>query len=119
MHVIYTPPHFDDPMHSSLYDGITNWATHAQQWLLASVATLGIGVLGVVAAIDWRFVPVAGCLVTATTVAGWGLLEQRAAKPHSAWTRAVQTSLVIVGSIGAILSGCAFLFWVMGPAPEL
>ena len=55
--MIYSPPHFDDPMHPSLYDGIINWAQARQQIVAGVVAMfikvtqLGLVALGTIAAV--------------------------------------------------------------------
>jgi hypothetical protein len=117
--MIYSPPHFDDPMHPSLYDGITNWASHARQWILIGIVMMGIAALGVLLVMDWRYVPILAFLVAGAAMGGWGLLEQRAAMPHSALIRVAQICLVVLGTIAAGVGGFALLFWAMGPAPVL
>ncbi|HEY8259464.1 MAG TPA: hypothetical protein VIG08_17530 [Gemmatimonadales bacterium] len=117
--MILSPPHYDDPQHPSLYDGLTGWASHAHQRLLIGLVAAGIVAAGVILVIDWRRVPISGLLLTVSAVAGWGLLEQRAATPHSALVAATQTILVVLGTIAAVIAGFGLLFWVMGPAPVL
>jgi hypothetical protein len=117
--MIYSPPHYDDPRHPSLYDGITGWASHAQQRFLTGIAVAGILEWTGLVILDWRQGPGAGFLLTLSAVAGWGLLEQRAAIPHAALITAAQVLLVILGTITAVMGGFAWLFWVMGPAPVL
>ena len=117
--MIYSPPHYDDPRHPSLYDGITGWASHAQQRILTGIALVGIVAWAGLLAVDWRQAPAAGFLLTLSAVAGWGLLEQRAATPHSVVIRAAQVLLIVLGTITAVVAGFALLFWAMGPAPVL
>jgi hypothetical protein len=117
--MIYSPPHFDDPRHPSLYDGLTGWASHAQQRLLLGIAVVGILEWTGLVLLDWRHGPAAGFLLTLSAVAGWGLVEQRAARPHAALTTVAQVLLMILGTIAAVVGGFAWLFWVMGPAPVL
>ena len=117
--MIYSPPHYDDSRHPSLYDGITGWASHAQQRMLAGIAVVGLVALGFLLVMDWRNGPIAGFLLTGSAVAGWGLLEQRAVIPHSALIRVAQVILVVLGTIAAVVGGFAVLFSVMGPAPAL
>jgi hypothetical protein len=69
--------------------------------------------------LDWRYLPISGFLLTGAAVGGWGLLEQRAATPHSTLIRVAQLGLIALGTIGAVVAGYALLFWVMGPAPVL
>lgn len=117
--MIYSPPHFDDPLHPSFYGGIAGWASHAQQRLLIGIAVAGILEWTGLVILDWRDGPAAGFLLTLSAVAGWGLLEQRASMPHAASIRAAQLLLIILGTITAVVGGFAWLFWIMGPAPVL
>jgi hypothetical protein len=117
--MIYSPPHFNDPFHPSVYDGITGWAAHTRvRWLVAlTIAGIGVGTALVVT--DWRRAPLAGLLLVASAIGAWGLLEQRTATPHSRGVRVAQSLLVLLGTLGAIVGGFTVLFWVMGPAPVL
>ena len=117
--MIDSPPHFNDPLHPSVYDGITGWAAHARvRWLVVlTVAGMAVGTALVVT--DWRRAPLAGLVLVASAVGGWGLVEQRAAVPHSRRVRLAQALLVVLGTLGAVVGGFAVLFWVMGPAPVL
>lgn len=117
--MIYSAPHSDDPFHPSLYDGLTNWASHAHQRVLAAITAMGLIAGGALLVYDVRRVPIAGLLLTMSAVAGWGLLEQRSATPHSPLIAATQKLLVVLGTIAAIIAGFGLLFWVMGPAPVL
>ena len=117
--MIYQPAHFDDPRHPSLYDGITGWASHARPRALAAIALGGITLWAAILGVDWRHGPMAACLLTLSAVAAWGLLEQRAATPHSGFITAAELFLVVLGTATAVVSGFAVLFWVMGPAPVL
>jgi hypothetical protein len=117
--MIYSPPHFDDPQHASIYDGITGWASHARQRWLASIAFAGSVGGAALLLVDWRHVPFAGLLLTGAAVGAWGLIEQRAMVPHSMATTIAQALLVVLGMIAAIVGGFGALFWVMGPAPVL
>jgi hypothetical protein len=117
--MIYSPPHFDDPFHPSVYDAITGWAAHAGQRLLAALTIVGLMAGSGLVATDWRRAPLAGLVLVASAVGGWGLLEQRARVPHSAGIRMAQGLLVLLGTLGAVIGGFAVLFWVMGPAPVL
>lgn len=117
--MIYSPPHYDGSNHPSVYDGITGWAAHAQQRLLAGLAAAGIAAGVALLVSDRRRVAVAGLLLVASAVGVWGLLEQRAATPHSVVIRVAQALSVVLGTIAAVLGGFALLFWVMGPAPVL
>ena len=113
------PPHYDDPRHPSVYDGITGWASHAQQRMLIALTLAGVVAWAVLLMVDWRHGPAAGLLLTVSAVSGWGLLEQRAATPHSGFIRVAQVLLVVLGTITAAVGGFALLYWVMGPAPVL
>ena len=117
--MMYPSRHFDDPRHPSLYDGITGWASHARQRSLAAMVIAGVGAWAAVLGIDWRHGPMAACLLTASAVAGWGLLEQRASTPHSGLITVAELLLVALGTMTAVVSGFALLFWIMGPAPVL
>jgi hypothetical protein len=117
--MIYSPPHFNDPRHPSLYDGITGWASHAQQGLLIGIAVAAILEWTGLVILDWRQGPAAGFLLTLGAVAGWGLLEQRASTSHATLITAAQVLLIILGTITALVGGFAWLFWIMGPAPVL
>ena len=117
--MIYSPPHYDDPQHASIYEGITGWASHARQRLLAGIAFAGIVGGAALLLIDWRHVPFAGLLLTGGAVGAWGLIEQRALVPHSMPITIAQGLLVALGIIAAIVGGFGVLFWVMGPAPVL
>ncbi|HEY7612197.1 MAG TPA: hypothetical protein VH764_04335 [Gemmatimonadales bacterium] len=117
--MIYSPPHYSNPLDRSLYQGITGWASHASQRLLAGLTATGMVVGAAVVAIDWRRAPLAGLLLIAAAVGAWGLIEQRAVMPHSRLIRAMQGALVLLGAVGAVVAALALLFWVMGPAPVL
>jgi hypothetical protein len=117
--MIWRPSHFDDSPHPSVYDGLTGWASHARQRSLVAIAVAGAGAWAAVLGVDWRHGPMAACLLTASAVAAWGLLEQRATSPHSGLITAAELVLVILGTVTAVVSGFALLFWVMGPAPVL
>lgn len=117
--MILSRPHYDDPQHPSLYDGLTGWASRAPQRLLGGLVAAGIVAAGVILAVDWRRFPVSGLLLTVSAVAAWGLLEQRATAPHSALVATTQTILVVLGTVTAVVAGFGLLFWVMGPAPVL
>jgi len=117
--VIYSPPHHDDPRHPSVYDAITGWASHARPRTLSTVAAAGCAAWAAFFAADWRLGPAAGVLLTVSAAAGWGLVEQRAATPHSPLTAVAQIVLFVAGTVAAVVSGFAWLFWVMGPAPVL
>ena len=117
--MIYSPPHFNDPSRPSVYDGITGWASHARQRSLVSLTIAGIVIGMTVVLLDWRRGPLAGLVLVASAIGVWGLLEQRAAVPHSRWIQVAQGLLVLLGTVGAIVGGLAVLFWIMGPAPVL
>ena len=117
--MIYSPPRHDDPRHSSLYGGITGWASHAQQRILAFLALGGIVAWAGLLVVDWRKAPAAGILLTLSAVAAWGLVEQRAANPHSVFIRVAQVLLTMLGTITAVMGGFALLFWILGRAPVL
>ena len=117
--MILSPPHFDDPTHPSLYDGLTGWAAHARPRLLAAAAAAGVADWLALLLLDWRHGAIGGMLLTVSAVAVWGLLEQRASTPHSRAVTLAETLLVVVGTVMAVVSGFAALFWVMGPAPVL
>lgn len=117
--MIYSPPHFNDPFHPSVYDSITGWAAHARVRWLVALTLAGVAVGAALVLTDWRRAPLAGLVLVASAVGAWGLLEQRTATPHSRVVRAAQTLLVLLGTLGAVIGGFALLFWVMGPAPVL
>ena len=117
--MIYSPPHFNDPFHASVYDAITDWASHARQRLLVALTIAGIVAGTVLVATDWRRTPIAGLTLVMSAIGGWGLLEQRTRLPHSREIRVAQGVLVLLGTLGAVVGGFAVLFWVMGPAPVL
>lgn len=117
--MILAPAHYDDPRHPSVYDAITGWASHARARILAAVAIGGMADWGALFAADWRLTPAAGILLTLSAVSGWGLLEQHAATPHSRLITTAQILLFLAGTVAAVVSGFAVLFWVMGPAPVL
>jgi hypothetical protein len=117
--MILAPVHYDDPRHPSIYDAITGWASQARARTLAAVALGGVADWAALFAADWRLAPAAGVLLTLSAVSGWGLLEQRAATPHSLFITVAQVLLFVAGTVAAVISGFAVLFWVMGPAPVL
>jgi hypothetical protein len=117
--MIYSPPHYDDPRHPSIYDGITGWASHAQQRVLVGLVLAGIAAWTVLLIVDWRHGPAAAVLLTVSAVSAWGLLEQRAATPHSGLITVAQVLLIVLGTTAAVVGGFALLYWVMGPAPVL
>ena len=117
--MILSPPHYDDPRHPSLYDGLTGWAVRARPRVLAGIS-VGAGLAwAALVLLDWRHGPIGGVLLSASAVAIWGLLEQRAATPHSRMIALAELLLVVLGTATAVVSLFAALFWVMGPAPVL
>jgi hypothetical protein len=117
--MIATRQHYDDPRHPSVYDAITRWASHARPRTLSAVAAGGAVIWAAFLAADWRLGPAAAILLTVSAVSAWGLLEQRAAMPHTPLTATAQLLLFVLGTLAAVVSGFAWLFWVMGPAPVL
>jgi hypothetical protein len=117
--MIVTRQHYDDPRHPSAYDAITGWAAHARPRTLWAVAVGGAVVWAALLAADWRLGPAAAVLLTGSAVSAWGLLEQRAGTPHTPLAAAAQLLLFLLGTVAAVVSGFAWLFWVMGPAPVL
>jgi hypothetical protein len=111
--------HYDDPRHPSIYDAITGWASHARPRTLSAVAVAGAAAWAALVAVDWRLGPAAAVLLTSSAISAWGLLEQRAATAHTALTTVTQRLLFALGTAAAVVSGFAWLFWVMGPAPVL
>lgn len=117
--MIFAPPHHSDPVRHSLYEGLTQWASHARQRMLAALAATSLLIGSAVVVLDRRRAPVAGLMLIMATVACWGLLEQRAHVPHTTVVRVAQGLLVLLGTLGAVVAGLGLLFWVMGPAPVL
>lgn len=111
--------HSELDRNESLYQGVTTWAATANPrtlgFILASSLIGGAALL----VLDWHRWPLAGLLVTAGSIGGWGLIEQRAARPLSPVAVAVKGVLVGLGTIAAVLGGLGLLFWLMGPAPIL
>ena len=117
--MILSPPHYDDPSHPSLYDGLTGWAARTRPRALAAISLCAGLDWAALVLLDWRHGPIGGVLLTASAVAIWGLLEQRAATPHTRVIALAETLLVVLGTAAAVVSLFAALFWVMGPAPVL
>jgi hypothetical protein len=85
----------------SLYDGITEWASHAPRKVLSGLTAAGIVIGTAVIATDWRQAPVAGLLLVAAAIGGWGLIEQRASTPHSRLIRVTRGVLPRPLALGA------------------
>jgi hypothetical protein len=117
--MILASAHYDDPRHPSIYDAITGWASHAGARTLAVMAVAGLVDWAALFVADWRLAPAAAILLTLSAVSAWGLLEQRATSPQSVLRATAQSLLFVAGTVAAVVSGFALLFWVMGPAPVL
>ena len=103
----------------SLYSGITRWAAHASTPLLAFLVVAGLPGAAAILLLDWRRWPFAAILFTAATVGAWGLVEQRAAHPHSVSVRLTESFLAVLGMLLAAGAALGFFFGFLGPAPIL
>jgi hypothetical protein len=101
----------------SIYAAVTRWAAHAPPSTLRLLATLGLLAAAAILVLEWRRWPVAGALLSVSTVGAWGLLEQRATRPHSRAVGLAETLLAGLGIVVAALVGLGTLLWVLGPAP--
>ena len=117
--MIRSAPEPEAARNESLYQGITTWAAHADRPLLATMLILGLAGAPAVVLLDWRIWPAAALLITVSTVAAWGLIEQQVSSRRSFAVSAAQWLLVAVGTITAVLASFGLLFWLMGPAPIL
>lgn len=107
------------PRPESLYAAVTRWAAHARPSTLRLLATLGLGGAGGILLLDWTRWPLAGVLLTLSTIGAWGLVEQRAAHPRTVLVAATESALTGLGTVVAALVALGLLFWLMGPAPVL
>ena len=103
----------------SLYSGITRWAAHASVPMLGFLVAAGLPGAAVILLLDWRRWPFAAILFTGATVGAWGLVEQRAAHPHSVPVRLTESLLAVLGMLLAAGAALGFFFGFLGPAPIL
>lgn len=103
----------------SLYQGITTWAASAPSRTLGLLVASSLAGVAAILAVDWHRWPVAGWLVTAASIGGWGLVDHRATRPLGRPARVAKAFLVGLGTVAALLGGLGLLFWLMGPAPIL
>ncbi|HEX9894784.1 MAG TPA: hypothetical protein VGA78_12720 [Gemmatimonadales bacterium] len=107
------------PEAESVYAAVTRWAGHASLRLLTLFTTIGFGGAALVLLVDWRRWPLAGLLLGAGAIGTWGIVEQRAHRPHSRMVNAAEWTLAVVGTLIAMLAALGLFFWAMGPAPIL
>lgn len=111
------PPDQFEP--ESIDAGITRWASHAALPTLTVLLMLGIIGSPLILLFGWQRWPVAGLLLTAATIAAWGLVEQRARHPHTRLVVLSESLLTGLGVLLAVATALGFLFALLGPAPIL
>jgi hypothetical protein len=107
------------PAGESLHAGIVRWAGRADVTLLVLLAVLGGAGAMVMLTVDWRRWPLAAVLLSVSTVGAWGLVEQKAALPHSRLVIVTEWMLAGIGGTAAATGALGILFWLLGPAPIL
>ena len=109
----------ESPLHESIFDAITRWASLAPGHLLAFLLWTGThGAIGVIL-IDARRWPAAAPMIAAAALGGWGLLERRASAGRILRIVALEWVLVLLGTAAVLITAFVVLFWLMGPAPIL
>lgn len=97
---------------------MARWATHARPRALRIMSVLGLGGSIAVLLLDWRRWAFAGLLLTASAVGGWGLVQHRAARPHSRAVVLTEHLLAALACLIGFLGVVGLLLGLLGPAPN-
>lgn len=108
----------DSPLHpeggESLYQFLTEWASHALPRRLALLAMGGIGTATIVMLLGASWWPLAALLAISGMVGAWGLVHHRWEAHHSALLRGVEWFLVALGSLLLLLAGLGVMVLLLG-----
>jgi hypothetical protein len=113
---LHAPPSEHEP--ESIYAAVTRWATHAPPQALTITSILGLGGAITVLLLDWHQWALAGLLLTATTIGAWGLIEHKAAQPHSRLVALTEHLLAGLGCVLGFAAALGLLLGLLGPAPN-
>ncbi len=97
---------------------LARWVIHAHPRALLLMSVLGLGGSIAVLLLDWRKWAFAGLLLTASAVGGWGLVQHRAARPHSRAVVITEHLLAALACLIGFFGVVGLLLGLLGQAPN-